>query len=302
MGLLSGRLGMKKLAFLQERDDWLSAASAKFPFWPFLAAWSAARTSRTRLARRTRIESSASWLKRSAVADLRSLRQEGHGVAARTEITAGLSGRSRCVSPHSGDDPAGTSRHRQRNQAARCGRSGNLDPRNHSRCRYPCFAFDQGRGGLLRAIRNTCATCLLRRPCFLLVFVCGQAAVREDHEARIEVPSLGHGAGRAARQSQLGKTLEVLPEDQNEEEQQDRPSGPGPKTPCDCLVSDQKERTLSGSSAWDFWQREAVTLCKILAHFSNEAGDSIKACNTHDTVTRYSLRGRIAGWFERPYV
>jgi hypothetical protein len=29
MGLLSGRLGLKKLAFLQERDDWLSAASAK---------------------------------------------------------------------------------------------------------------------------------------------------------------------------------------------------------------------------------------------------------------------------------
>src|SRR5713101_7340443 len=29
MGLLSGRLGGKKPAFLQERDDWLSAASAK---------------------------------------------------------------------------------------------------------------------------------------------------------------------------------------------------------------------------------------------------------------------------------
>ncbi len=29
MGILSGRLGLKKLAFLQERDDWLSAASAK---------------------------------------------------------------------------------------------------------------------------------------------------------------------------------------------------------------------------------------------------------------------------------
>jgi hypothetical protein len=29
MGLLSGRLGLKKLAFLQERDDWLSAAGAK---------------------------------------------------------------------------------------------------------------------------------------------------------------------------------------------------------------------------------------------------------------------------------
>jgi hypothetical protein len=29
MGLLSGRLGRKKLAFLQERDNWLSAASAK---------------------------------------------------------------------------------------------------------------------------------------------------------------------------------------------------------------------------------------------------------------------------------
>ncbi len=27
MGLLSGHLGLKKLAFLQERDDWLSAAS-----------------------------------------------------------------------------------------------------------------------------------------------------------------------------------------------------------------------------------------------------------------------------------
>jgi hypothetical protein len=29
MGLLSGRLGLKKLALLQERDDWLSAAGAK---------------------------------------------------------------------------------------------------------------------------------------------------------------------------------------------------------------------------------------------------------------------------------
>ncbi len=29
MGLLSGRFGLKKLAFLQERDNWLSAASAK---------------------------------------------------------------------------------------------------------------------------------------------------------------------------------------------------------------------------------------------------------------------------------
>jgi hypothetical protein len=29
MGLLSGRLGLKKLAFLQERDDWLSATPAK---------------------------------------------------------------------------------------------------------------------------------------------------------------------------------------------------------------------------------------------------------------------------------
>ena len=29
MGLLSGRLGLKKLAILQERDDWLSAASAE---------------------------------------------------------------------------------------------------------------------------------------------------------------------------------------------------------------------------------------------------------------------------------
>ena len=29
MRLLSGRLGLKKLALLQERDDWLSAAGAK---------------------------------------------------------------------------------------------------------------------------------------------------------------------------------------------------------------------------------------------------------------------------------
>jgi hypothetical protein len=29
MGLLAGRLGLKKLAFLQERDNWFSAASAK---------------------------------------------------------------------------------------------------------------------------------------------------------------------------------------------------------------------------------------------------------------------------------
>ena len=29
MGLLSGRLGLKKLTFLQERDDWFSTSGAK---------------------------------------------------------------------------------------------------------------------------------------------------------------------------------------------------------------------------------------------------------------------------------